>query len=118
MRRGDKEYLLDILEGCRRIIRYTEGLSYEEFLSNEEKQDAVIRNIEVIGEAVKKVTSQLKDKYTQINWKKIAGMRDKLIHFYFGVKLEVVWVVTTKEIPELEGKIKEILKEEFSHEKK
>jgi uncharacterized protein with HEPN domain len=112
MRRTDKEFLLDILEACKRIKKYVSGLSYEDFFENSEKQDAVIRNIEIIGEAVKKISQGLKDKYKDVSWKDIAGMRDKLIHFYFGVNLEIVWIVATEEIPELESKIKEILQKE------
>ncbi len=63
MRRGDKEFLLDILEACRRIQNYMKNLSYDDFLRNEEKQDAVIRNIEIIGEAVKNISAKLKEKY-------------------------------------------------------
>lgn len=112
MRRGDKEFLFDIHEACKRIQNYLRGLSYDEFLKNEEKQDAVIRNIEVIGEAVKSVSENLIGKYPEVDWKKMAGIPDKLIHFYFGVKLEVVWVVASKEIPELENVIRTILKKE------
>jgi len=112
MHRGDKEFLLDILEACKRIQRYIKELNYDEFFKNEEKQDAVIRNIEVIGKAVKNISANLKEKYSKIDWKKIAGMRDKLIHFYFGVKLEIVWVVATKEMPDLEKNIMTILKNE------
>ncbi|QTA38390.1 DUF86 domain-containing protein [Thermosipho ferrireducens] len=110
-KRGDREFLLDILEACRRIERYVNNLNYDYFQKNYEKQDAVIRNIEIIGEAAKNVSTKLKNKYTEIDWKKIAGMRDKLIHFYFGIKLEIVWVVVQNEIPLLKRKIFKILKE-------
>lgn len=108
-KRSDKEFLLDILEACKRIRRYIDDISYEEFLKNEEKQDAVIHNIEIIGEAVKQLSDNIKNRYSEIEWKNIARMRDKIIHHYFGISLEIVWVVATKEIKELEEGINKIL---------
>ncbi|WP_202318606.1 HepT-like ribonuclease domain-containing protein [Archaeoglobus neptunius] len=105
--------MFDILEACRRIQKYVENLSYEDLLKNEEKQDAVIRNIEIIGEAVKNISADLKEKY-RIDWRKISGMKDKLIHSYFGVKIEIVWIVATKEIPGLMNNITMIIKNEFN----
>ena len=83
-RRGDREFLRDILEACRRIISYTENMSYDEFLKDIKTQDAVLRNIEIIGEAVKNLSNIFKAENPEIEWRKIAGMRDRLIHFYFG----------------------------------
>ena len=110
-KRGDREFICDIIEACRRIERYTQGLSYEDFLENPEKQDAVIRNIEIIGEAVKCISDGLKKRYSSTNWRKIAGMRDKLIHHYFGIDIEIVWIVAKEEIPKLLDEMKKILKE-------
>lgn len=88
-RRGDREYLLDILT-CRRISRYIHDISYEDFISNgRSKKDAVIHNIEVIGEAVKRLSDDIKGRYPNIEWRRIAGMRDKVIYNYFGVSLEI-----------------------------
>jgi uncharacterized protein with HEPN domain len=81
-KRGDKEFLLDIIEAIKRIQLYTKDLSYPVFLEKMETQDAVVRNFEIIGEAVKNVSKALKAKYNNIQWKEIAGMRDKVIHFY------------------------------------
>jgi uncharacterized protein with HEPN domain len=111
MFRGDKEFLQDIAYACERIELYTKGLDYDEFLQNGEKQDAVIRNIEIIGEAVKRLSDGFKDRYLEIEWKKIAGMRDKVIHFYFGVNIEVVWNVVTVEIPRLKTFVNKVLEE-------
>ena len=84
-------YLRDILEAIRRIDRYTRGMDYEEFLADDLVQDGVIRNLMVIGEAVKLIPEPLKCEHTDISWRKIAGMRDILIHAYFGIHNEIVW---------------------------
>src|SRR4030043_2433180 len=84
-KRGDKEFLLDIIEAIKRIELYTKELSYQDFLEKIETQDAVVRNFEIIGEAIKNISKKMKTLYNNVQWKEIAGMRDKVIHFYFGV---------------------------------
>ena len=90
-RRGDREFLL---EACNRIIDFTKDMSYDEFV-----EDAVLRNIEIIGEAVKNISDELKNRQGDIEWKKIAEMRNKLIHLYFGVNLDIVWDVARNKVP-------------------
>ena len=107
----DKAYLQHIYEAVCDIERFIENTNYESFLKNKEKQYAVIRAIEIIGEASKNISKELKAKYGKMPWKKIAGIRDILIHKYFGIKIERVWEVTQKEIPELKKWITDILKE-------
>ena len=108
MIKDDFVYIEHILDCIRKINEYTQGLSIKEFSSNELVQDAVIRNIEIIGEASKKLSSDLKQTYYEIPWKEIAGMRDKLIHDYLGVDIKVVWRTIREDIPFLEKLIKEI----------
>jgi uncharacterized protein with HEPN domain len=86
-------------------------MSYEEFLQDIKTQDAVVRNIEIVGEAVKNLSKGLKEKHKDIEWKDFAGMRDKIVHFYFGVKWEIVWSAINEKIPELLPKIETIIKE-------
>jgi len=86
-------------------------MNFQEFLKDRKTINAVIRSLEVMGEAVKKIPVELRDKYPEIPWKYIAGMRDKLIHEYHGIDLEIVWEVIKKEIPPLKAKFEEILKE-------
>jgi uncharacterized protein with HEPN domain len=92
-----------------RIKEYTKGIDEAKFLSNSLIQDAVIRNFEIIGEATKKLDEAFRLKHPEIEWKKIAGMRDKLIHDYIGVDLWAVWAVVENIIPELDTKNQEIL---------
>jgi uncharacterized protein with HEPN domain len=109
-KRGDKEFLLDIIEAIKRIELYTKELSYQDFLQKIETQDAVVRNFEIIGEAVKNISKNLKTKYNNLQWKEIAGMRDKVIHFYFGVNWDIVWKAAKNSLPQLKEKIEGILK--------
>jgi uncharacterized protein with HEPN domain len=95
-----------------RIKEYTDGIDEDGFLNNNLIQDAVIRNFEIIGEAAKKLNADFRSKYFEIEWKKIAGMRDKLIHDYIGVDLWAVWGVVENIIPTLENQIEDILKKE------
>lgn len=108
MIKDDLVYIEHILDCIRKIDEYSRGLSVKEFSANELVQDAVIRNIEIIGEASKKVSYELKKTYYEIPWKEIAGMRDKLIHDYLGVDIKVVWRTIREDIPSLEKLIKEI----------
>ncbi len=108
MVKDDLAYIEHILDCIRKIKEFTNGLSLKDFSVNELVQDAVIRNIEIIGEASKKISSDTKQIYYEIPWKEIAGMRDKLIHDYLGVDVEVLWRTITEDIPTLEEQIKEI----------
>lgn len=110
-KRRDKEFLLDIQEAIRRIELYTKGLNYQDFLQETEKQDAVVRNLEIIGEAAKNISPNLKKKYKDIQWKEIAWMRDKVIHFYFGVNWDIVWQTGKDKLPQLKEGIENILGE-------
>ncbi|MCD6513515.1 MAG: DUF86 domain-containing protein [Candidatus Odinarchaeota archaeon] len=84
-KRGDKEFLMDMLISCEKIMKYTENLSYEDFKKNDMVIDAVVRNIEILGEASKSISDELKEKYPEIEWREVSRTRDKIIHFYFGV---------------------------------
>lgn len=108
--RADIEFLEDTKEAVLRINTYTGNLSYEQFLGDKKTQDAVVRNLEIIGEAAKNISEQLKNKYPQIRWKDLAGVRDKLIHHYFGVNFDIVWNIVKQELPELLSQLEEILR--------
>ena len=106
-KRGDIEFLNDIDEAIRRIEFYRQGTDYENFLEDIKTQDAVVRNLEIIGEAAKNITDELKEKHSQIRWKDLAGIRDKLIHHYFGVNLEIVWTIIDEDLPQLRKEIRQ-----------
>lgn len=97
--RADTELLLDIREAMERIAAYLGNVAYDDFMDDTKTQDAVIRNLEVIGEAAKGVSEQLRDDSPHIPWRSMAGMRDRLIHHYFGVNLDIVWEVAYGELP-------------------
>jgi uncharacterized protein with HEPN domain len=109
MNRYDDVYLHHILDSISQIEKFTEGINKNEFKNNELVQSAVIRQIEIIGEASKKLSDKFKNNYPNIPWTDITGMRDKLIHGYFGVDIDIVWLTIQKDIPKLRDLIKKLI---------
>lgn len=103
------DYVQDILDSIEEIAIFTSGYNFETFSNDKKTINAVIRSIEVIGEASKKIPSQIRNRYATIPWKKMAGMRDKLIHEYFGIDLEILWKVAKDELPLLKQNFEQIL---------
>lgn len=114
-KRGTYEALNDIKEAIRRIEKYIEKLDYDDFLEDSKTQDAVVRNFEIIGEAVKLLDSKFREVHTKVPWKKIAGIKDKLIHHYFGVNFEILWTIIEVELSDLKIYVEEILHNEFNN---
>lgn len=111
MRREIGDYIEDIIEAMIHAMEFTKDLEYEEFATDTKTVYAVIRAIEIIGEAVKNVPEEIRKKYPDIPWRSIAGMRDKVIHAYFGVKIERVWEVVKRDIPKLKPEFEKMLME-------
>ena len=107
----DSVYLNHILEAINNIFEDTNGFIEEQFLANRTIKDAVTRNIEIIGEAVKNIPDSFKKRYPSVPWRDIAGFRDVLTHAYFGVDLDKVWNVLEKDLPDLKKKILKIKKD-------
>ena len=109
-KRTDKELLQDICEAGRRIEAYIKNRTYRKFCADTKTQDAVVRNLEIIGEATKHVSAALKRAHDEIPWKKIAGMRDRLIHDYSGVNIDIVWEVVANDLPTVLVQLGAVLK--------
>lgn len=105
----DLPYLKHILDAINNIENSVKNLSKEEFKKSEDAKDSNVRRIEVIGEAVKNISKETKNKYPEIEWRKIAGTRDIMIHAYFNVDLDITWDIIKKGLPDLKKKIKIIL---------
>jgi len=103
------EYVKHIADECSFIISVSNNLSKDEFLNDEILKRAIVRSLEVIGEATKKIPADFKVQWSSIQWKNIAGMRDRLIHNYMGVNYSIVWDVAKNKIPELNNQIQEVL---------
>ena len=117
MHRTQLQYLDDIFEAIRNIEDDTTGISSEEFVADRRRKDAVIRNFEIIGEATKKLSADLRDRYPSVAWKQIAGLRDVIAHGYFHVDYEIIWGIITHTVPGFKTAIAKIRKEEQRREK-
>ena len=109
MKLDESVYLQHILDAIAKVESYLEGIDESAFNQNTLIQDGVIRQIEILGEAAKHISDVLRAKYAHIPWQDIAGMRDKLIHGYFGVDIEKVWLTAVEDLPALKDEIKKIL---------
>lgn len=109
--RDYKLYLHDIKEAVEKIETFTKGFTLEEFAQDTKTVDAVIRNLEILGEAAKHIPKRVKEKYPDIDWKAIGGMRNILAHEYFGVRTGIIWKTIKERLPQLRYKVEEILGE-------
>jgi len=105
------DYLQDILESTTKARQFVKGVEFEAFRANDEKVFVVIRALEIIGEAAKNIPKSLRGRYTEITWEDIVGMRNKVIHDYFGVDLEVIWETLHEDLPPLQAAIAKMLKD-------
>lgn len=108
--RNNELLVMDMLESAKKIQKYTSGLDYNFFLENEMIIDAVARNFEIIGEAANRVTPEFKIKYSKIEWNRITGFRNRIIHEYFGIDYEIMWTIIEDNIYDLINKLQNILK--------
>lgn len=108
-KRRDRDFLEDILEASDRALRYVSGMDYEQFVADSKTQDAVIRTLEIVGEATKHLSNELRAEYDGVPWKSMAGLRDRLIHGYFGVNLDIVWQIVNEELPGVQHQVREIV---------
>ena len=107
--RTEEDCLRDALEAARRILSYTADTGYEDVLGDIKTQDAVVRNIEIMGEATGGIPEEFRSEHIEVPWRSIGWMRDKLIHGYFGVNIDIVWGIVVEDLPRLVGQIGRIL---------
>ena len=109
--RNYADYIHDILASIKEVDDFTKGMTFDDFCKDRKTTNAVIRSLEVLGEASRKISDDIKSKATNVPWAKMTGMRNKLIHEYFGVDLEIVWTVIKEELPPIKPFIEQLTRE-------
>jgi len=110
---NDLIYFEDIVDSIEKIEKYISDMSLEDFKKNDLVQDAVLRNLEIIGEASNNLSEEIKNKHKEVPWKRIIGMRNIISHKYFGIDLEIIWEIITTNLPSTKGLVNSILKNHF-----
>lgn len=108
MKRKSSLYLKDILTAIQKIDEFIEGMNFEQFLEDDKTSSAVIRKLEIIGEAVKQLPPEIRERYSEIPWAAMAKSRDKIIHFYHGIDYEIIWQIIKEDLPRVKEKLQQI----------
>lgn len=111
MSRSTRLYLEDMVRSCEKILRYTQDLTFEEFIADEKTYDAVLRNLQLLGEAAKQIPEELRERFFSIEWRKIAGLRDIVAHAYFQIKDEIIWDVVTNKLERSQQQVQLVIEE-------
>lgn len=106
------DYLRDMLDNANRAMRFARGMDYKEFIKDEKSIYAVIRAVEIIGEATRNIPEEIRVKYSEIPWRDASDMRNKLVHSYFGINLEVIWQTINEDLPSLANTLEDIIRRE------
>ena len=109
--KDDLAFIEHILDSINAIEDFSKGITKEELTSNRLRQSAIVREMEIIGEAIKNISKKTRSKYNEVRWKEIVGTRDKIVHHYFGIDFNIIWDIIKKHLPLLKKQMKEILKD-------
>ncbi|MBL7774593.1 MAG: DUF86 domain-containing protein [Saprospiraceae bacterium] len=108
-KRSDRELLLDIVESIDKIFRYTDGMSFKNFIEDERTIDAVVRNFEIIGEAANRLDESFQDQFPHVEWRRIIGLRHRIVHDYFGIDYHIIWQILETKLNDFRQQIEKII---------